>query len=226
MNRRQFIVTTAAASFGASAGICAAATQPVFQQRGYYLCFMRMPTFGLVAWRDILDGVAEDGANMIILWVAGAFRSKKFPITWQWAKEHENVKSDFVRELIAHAHRRGIKVLLGFTPFGYDGVNQLPLEKPKLKAVGGDGKPVREFGIGCWGWNLCPAQPQSQRFMREYVGEMAFEFYPEADGLLIESSDYAICHCAQCGPKFFEHEFAFVRDISNELWARKPNATI
>ena len=117
-------------------------------------------------------------------------------------------------------------MLLGFTPFGYDGVYQLPLEKPELKAVGQDGKPVAEFGIGCWGWNLCPAKAESQRFMREYAREMAFEFYREADGLFIESSDYAICHCPECGPKFFDHEFAFVRDISNEVWARKPDATI
>jgi hypothetical protein len=31
-----------------------------------------------------------------------------------------------VGELIDHAHARGIRVLLGFTPFGYDGVNQTP----------------------------------------------------------------------------------------------------
>jgi hypothetical protein len=92
--------------------------------------------------------------------------------------------------------------------------------------MGPDGKPVREFGIGCWGWNLCPAQPESQRFMREYVREMAFEFYPEADGLFIESSDYAICHCPECGPRFFDHEFAFVRAISDEMWAQKPDAII
>src|SRR5467141_2091877 len=134
MNRRQFITTATAATFALSGRTFAAATGPVFQQRGYYLCFMRMPTFGLTVWREILDGAAEDRANIIILWVAGAFRSKKFPITWQWAKDHQNVKTDFVSELIAHAHRRGIKVLLGFTPFGYDGVNQLPLEKPELKA--------------------------------------------------------------------------------------------
>ena len=225
MNRREFIAASAAAltlpaiSFGADA-------PPVFSQRGYYLCFMRMPTFGLEVWREILDGAAADGANTIILWMGGAFRSQKFPITWQWAKDHENVKADFGRELIAHAHRRGLKVLLGFTPFGYDGVNQLPLEKPGLKATGANGKPVAEFGIGCWGWNLCPAKPESQRFMREYVREMAFEFYPEADGLFIESSDYAICHCAECGLKFFAHEFAFVRDISEEVWARKPDATV
>ena len=225
VNRRKFIAATSAALAWPAVSF-SAEVPPIFQQRGYYLCFMRLPTFGLAVWKEILDGAAADGANTIILWMGGAFRSKKFPITWQWAKEHENVKADFGRELIAHAHRRGIKVLLGFTPFGYDGANQLPLEKPELKATGKDGKPVNEFGIGCWGWNLCPAKSESQRFMREYAREMAFEFYPEADGLFIESSDYAICHCAECGPKFFDHEFAFVRNISNEVWARKPDATV
>jgi hypothetical protein len=195
-------------------------------ERGYYLCFMRMPTFGLTAWQEILNGLAKDGINQIVLWMGGAFRSKKFPITWQWAKEHKNVQADFARELIRHAHRRGLKVLLGFTPFGYDGVNQYPLEHPELKAMGRDGKVVTEFGIGCWGWNLCPAKAESQRFMREYVREMAFEFYDEADGLFIESSDYAICNCPECGPKHFEHEFAFVRAISDELWARRPAGKI
>ncbi len=228
MNRRTFIARSAAvaAALTMPPRICAAELPAALKDRGYYLCFMRMPTFGLAVWKEILEDAAADGANTVILWMGGAFRSKKFPITWQWAKEHENVKADFGRELIFHAHRRGIKVLLGFTPFGYDGVNQVPLEKPELKAVGQDGKPVAEFGIGCWGWNLCPAKAESQRFMREYVREMAFEFYPEADGLFIESSDYAICHCAECGPKYFDHEFAFVRDISNEVWAHRPEATV
>jgi len=232
MTRRQWIATATAATAAAGPSLpWIPATEippptPVFTHRGYYICFMRLPTFGLRVWNQMLDAAAEDGANTIILWMAGAFRSKKFPITWQWAKDHENVKADFTNSLIAHAHTRGIQVLLGFTPFGYDGVNQLPLEKPALKATGADGQPVQEFGIGCWGWNLCPAQEESQRFMREYIREMAFEFYPDADGLFIESSDYAICHCAQCGPKFFDHEFAFVRDISNEVWARKPDATV
>lgn len=228
MNRRGFIAASAAsaAALALPAALRGAGPMPVFRQRGYYLCFMRMPTFGLQVWREIVDGAAEDGANTIILWMGGAFRSKRFPITWQWAKDHENVKTDFGRELIQHAHRRGLEVLLGFTPFGYDGVNQFPLEKPELKAIGQHGQPVSEFGIGCWGWNLCPAKPESQRFMREYVREMAFEFYPEADGLFIESSDYAICQCTECGPKFFDHEFAFVRAISNEVWARQSNATV
>ncbi len=224
--RRRFIGATAlsASALAWTAPSPNASSRPPFRERGYYLCFMRMPTFGLVVWRRIVDAVAEDGGNHVILWMGGAFRSKKFPITWQWAKDHENVKKDFGRQLIAYAQQRGIKILLGFTPFGYDGVNQLPREKPELKATGTDGKPVGEFGIGCWGWNIRPAQAASQDFMREYVREMAFEFYPEADGLFIESSDYAICHCPMCGPKFFEHEF--VKAISEELWARKPDATV
>ena len=187
---------------------------------------MRMPTYDLADWKKIVDGIHDDGGNTLLLWVAGAFRSKKYPITWKYNADHENVRKDFVRDLIDHAHTRGIKVLLGFTPFGYDGVNQYPLEHPELRAVGKDGKPVAPFGIGCWGYNLCPSRPESQRFMLEYVREMAFDFYPNADGLLIESSDYAICHCKDCGERFFEKEFEFVRRISEEVWARKPEATI
>jgi hypothetical protein len=130
-----------------------------------------------------------------------------------------------VRDLIDHAHTRGIKVLLGFTPFGYDGVNQYPLGHPGTRAVGKDGKPIGLAGIGCWGYNLCPSKPESQRFMLGYIREM-LGFYPNADGLLIESSDYAICHCRDCGPHFFDKEFAFVKQISEELWSKKPDATI
>ncbi|MEO8352166.1 MAG: hypothetical protein ABI680_10590 [Chthoniobacteraceae bacterium] len=229
MNRREFIDCTSAGIVALACPAMAKAAEQrpvVFSQRGYYLLPMRMPTFGLEAWREIIDLAADDGANTIIYWIAGAFRSEKYPITWQWAKDHENVKADFTRPLIAHAHQRGIKVLLGFTPFGYDGANQYAIEHPELKAIGADGRPVAEFGIGCWGWNLCPAKAESQRFMREYVREMAFEFYPEADGLFIESSDYAICHCEECGAKFFDHEFAFVRAISEEVWARHADATV
>ena len=105
-------------------------------------------------------------------------------------------------------------------------MNQYSLEHPETRAIGQDGQPVGKAGIGCWGYNLCPSRPESQRFMREYVREMAFDFYPEADGLMIESSDYAICHCPNCGPGFFEKEFEFVKRISEEAWARKPGATI
>ncbi len=203
----------------------AAPSQP-FTQRGYYITLMRMPVMGLPEWKQAVDCFAEDDINTLILWTAGGFRSKKFPITWKYNADHANVQHDFVRDLIDYAHTKHIRVLLGFTPFGYDGTNQYPLEHPELKAKKADGSPVDPFGIHSIGWNLCPAKPESQRFMREYIREMVFDFYPNADGLLIESSDYAICHCPDCGPHFYDHEFDFVRAISNEVWQKKPDATI
>ena len=203
-----------------------AATNEAFAIRGYYTTFMRMPTFGLAEWKQMIDCMKADGANFLILWTAGAFRSKQFPITWKYNADHKNVVRDYVRELIDYAHTKQIRVVLGFTPFAYDGANQYALERPELKAMQKNGEPAKYWGLHAWGYNLCPAKEASQAFMRDYVREMVFEFYPNADGLLIESSDYAICHCAQCGEKFFDHEFAFVRQISDEVWRAKTNATI
>ena len=197
-----------------------------FKLRGYYVTFMRMPVMGFPEWKEAIDCFAEDDVNTLILWTAGGFRSKKFPITWQYNQEHANVTNDFVRQLIDYAHTKRIRVLLGFTPFGYDGVNRYPIEHPELKAKKADGTPVDEFGIHSWGWNLCPARDESQRFMREYISEMIFDFYPNADGLLIESSDYNICRCPDCGPKFYESEFRFVKWVSEEVWKRNAQALI
>jgi len=197
-----------------------------FPIRGYYTTFMRSPTFGLPEWKQMIDCLKEDGANFLILWTGGAFRSKQFPITWKYNADHKNVEHDFVRELIDYAHTKQIKVVLGFTPFAYDGVNQYPLEHPELKATQKNGQPANLWGMHSWGYNLCPSQEAAQKFMRDYVREMFFDFYANADGLLIESSDYAICYCAQCRGKFFDREFEFVRAISDDIWRVKSDATI
>src|SRR5215204_4794644 len=71
-----------------------------FAQRGYYMTFMRMPAFGLPEWRQMVDCIEEDGGNLLMLWTAGGFRSRKFPQTWEYNRDHKNVANDFVRELI------------------------------------------------------------------------------------------------------------------------------
>jgi hypothetical protein len=197
-----------------------------FAIRGYYTTFMRSPTFGLAEWKQMVDCMHEDGANFWILWMAGAFRSKQFPITWQYNADHQNVQHDFARELIDYAHAKGMKVVLGFTPFAYDGTNQYPLEHPELRATQKDGTPAALWGMHSWGYNLCAARDESQKFMREYIREMFFDFYPNADGLLIESSDYAICYCGDCRGTYFDREYAFARDISEEVWRAKKDATV
>ena len=232
ISRRAFVAVGGAAIAGVGIqGLLSRAqaehqVQSGFQLRGYYITFMRMPTFGLAAWKQAIDCFAADEINTLILWMAGGFRSKKFPITWKYNQEHENVRADFGRDLIRYAQSKGIRVLLGFTPFGYDGVNQFSIEHPLLKALQKDGNPTDAFGIHCWGWNLCASKPQSQRFMLEYAREMYFDFYPAADGLLIESSDYAICHCPQCSGHFYEREFDFIAALSKEVWEKRRDATI
>jgi hypothetical protein len=203
-----------------------AAADPPLADRGYYVTLTRAPTLGLAAWKRCVDAVHADGGNVLVLWTAGGFRSKKFPDTWAHNADHENVKHDFVRDLIHYAHAHHVRVLLGFTPFGYDGVNRMAVAHPDWAATGPDGRPAKPFGIHCWGRNLCPARDDVRRFMLDYVREMYFDFYPNADGLLIESSDYAACHCPRCGAKYYDHEYRFVKAISDEVWAKRPAAAV
>ena len=109
ISRRQFLVCTSAGSLGLVAfGAPSSTPAPVFAQRGYYILPCRTPTLGFEACRDMIDCMAEDQSNTVILWVAGGFRSKKFPITWQYSAEHLNVRADFMGKLIRHAHSRDI----------------------------------------------------------------------------------------------------------------------
>src|SRR5213594_4302146 len=66
----------------------ARAAESAFAQRGYYMTFMRMPTFGLAQWREMIDCIHADDGNTLLLWTAGGFRSKKFPITWEYNRDH------------------------------------------------------------------------------------------------------------------------------------------
>ena len=75
---RRAIIAAAAASLGgirlhrlARGDVDAASGAPAtFAQRGYYITFMRMPTYGLSAWKSTIDLFAGDGINVVILWMA------------------------------------------------------------------------------------------------------------------------------------------------------------
>ncbi|QWF83800.1 hypothetical protein [Amycolatopsis sp. CA-230715] len=196
--------------------------------RGYYLTFCRIPTAGLATWKSIMDSFAEDGVEHVVLWMGGAFRSRRYPITWQYNRGHRNVRENFVGALIDYAHTLGIRILLGFTPYTYDGTNQYAFERPDLKGLQANGSLARMQGIHSWGYNLNPTKPDAKRFMLDYVREMYFDFYPNADGLLIESSDIDICTGGDCGgaKHYYEIEYEFVRQISDEVWTHKPDADI
>ncbi|HVX44935.1 MAG TPA: hypothetical protein VHC49_13680 [Mycobacteriales bacterium] len=192
----------------------------------YYLTFSRIPTLGLEEWCRAFDDFAHDGVSTVVLWIGGGFRSRKYPVTWQYNADHRNIEEDFVGELIDYAHTIGIRVLLGFTPFQYDGVNQFAFERPDLKAIRPEGTFARMQGIHCKGYGLNPAKADAQAFMLDYVREMYFDFYPQADGMLIESADIDISSGGPDGERFYELEYGFARQISQEAWKHDPNATI
>ena len=53
--------------------------QSPFQERGYYITFMRMPTFDLDDWKGIVDGIHDDGGNLLLLWMGGECRHEGHP---------------------------------------------------------------------------------------------------------------------------------------------------
>ena len=152
LSRRQFLAGTAVASIGlAGLGARTPSSVPVFAQRGYYVLPCRAPTLGYEACRDMLDCMADDQANTVILWIGGGFRSKRFPVTWQYNADHANVRHDFLGRLIRHAHHRGVKCLLGFTPFGYDGVSGFRWKRWEFTPMPGGNlnQPAETTAIGC-----------------------------------------------------------------------------
>ena len=43
-----------------------AAPPSPFEERGYYITFMRLPNRDLAAWKHIVDGVHDDGGNLLL----------------------------------------------------------------------------------------------------------------------------------------------------------------
>jgi hypothetical protein len=199
-------------------------TEKAFPIRGYYMIISRTQAWGLEDWKKFVDRMAEDGCNFLILWIGGGFPSKKFPETWQYNIANRNVQENFAGKLIDHAHDLGIEVVLGFTPHAYDGVNQFGMAHPEYAARQADGSITPVLGIHSMGRMLCPSKPPVREFMHDYIHELFFDFYPNADGLFFEHSDYGHCECLDCRDHYLEREWEFVNGIASEIWSVKPNA--
>jgi hypothetical protein len=87
------------------------------------------------------------------------------------------------------------------------------------------GKPAVTGGIHSMGRGLCPSKAAAREFQLGYCRELFDEFYPQADGLFLEHSDYGSCECAACaGGAGLRREWEFVDEISRHVWSRKPEA--
>lgn len=193
---------------------------------GWYVIPSRTQSWGLAEWERYVDAMAEDGHNLLILWIAGGFPSRRYPASFDYNLANRNVQEDFAGRLIDYAHERGVKVLLGFGAFCYDGVNRLPLVMPEIAGKAEDGSPAPILGIHSMGRVICPASERGGEVMLDYVREMYFDFYPNADGLFVESSDYPTCACPACSEGYYILEWDLVRRLSEEVWGHDPEATV
>ena len=74
LNRRRFLRATA---FLGQFTVLALArswaeSRSGFSDRGYYLLPCRTPTLGYPVYRDLVNDLADDHVNTLILWLAGA----------------------------------------------------------------------------------------------------------------------------------------------------------
>ncbi|MGB9620103.1 MAG: hypothetical protein ACPL7K_06810, partial [Armatimonadota bacterium] len=118
-----------------------------FPIRGYYVIPSRNQMWGLVEWKQYVDCMVEDNCNFLIYWIGGGFPSKRFPETWNYNKAHRNMTENFAGTVIDYAHEKGIEVVLGFTPYAYDGVASYASAHPDLAGKNPDGSIRRTQGI-------------------------------------------------------------------------------
>lgn len=199
---------------------------PHFPIRGYYTIPSRNQLWGLQEWKQFINCMVEDNCNFLIWWIEGGFPSRKFPDTWSYNRNHPNMSRDFYRDLIDYAKSSGIQTVLGFSPYAYDGLGSYITAHPELAGLNDKGEVRRNPGIHDVAMVMCPQKPASREFMLDYIREMYFDFYPNADGLFVESSDYGHCMCPACQEDYTQREWEFVSTISQEVRAADRNARI
>ena len=216
----------AAFSLQNQGGTVAAATdavnrKPAFAMRGTYnlACWGLAPRYSRQDWEKIIDAMADDGMNVIFFWLSGLFRSKTYPETFIYPETP--LTTDDVRQLIRHAHSRGVDFYLGTGVFAWFGVDEIAKHHAE----------VREVGIQ----HMCRTLPAAQEAMQRYLMEL-YDTFPEAKGMWLEIGCEGDYHCQ--GPvcqrvvdefgsrQIGLSELSFLRAFSAELWKKYPQAKL
>jgi hypothetical protein len=200
--------------------------QPHFSIRGYYTIPSRNQLWGLEEWKQFVDCMIQDNCNFLIWWIEGGFPSRRFPDTWSYNRQHPNMSTDFYRDLIDYAKSNGIQTVLGFSPYAYDGLGSYMTAHPELAGLNDTGEVRRNPGIHDVSMVMCPQKRAAREFMLDYIREMYFDFYPNADGLFVESSDYGHCMCPECQQSYTQREWEFVHAVSSDVWSANPDARV
>lgn len=192
----------------------------VFKIRGNYTlaCWGNVFSYSADDWRTIIDAMAKDDKNTIYFWLSGLFRSGKFPESFYYPQTR--LSDDDVREIIDYCHEKGIKFYIGAGVFGWFGMDKIAESRPSTRSVETRG--------------MCPSNEQARQINKDYLFEM-LDRYPDADGFFLEMRDeYGPCFCKTCqkpldefgSKQYGEAEITWLREFTQELWKRKPEAEV
>jgi hypothetical protein len=191
------------------------------RNRGTYnlVCWGLAPRYTLQDWKKVIDGMADDGMNLIYFWLSGIFRSKLFPESFIYPETP--LTTDDIRQLIVYAHSRGIEFYLGTGVFAWFGIDDIAKYRPDL----------RDIGIPYMSRTL----PAARQAMKQYLMEL-YDAFPDADGMWLEigdEGDYA-CKDPACQKPIDEFGSkvsgqaspSFLKDFSAGLWQKYPKAKL
>ncbi len=191
--------------------------RPAIPLRGTYnlACWGLAPRYSLTDWEHVVDAMAEDHMNFVLFWLAGLFRSKRFPESFIYPETP--LTHNDIHVLIKYAQDRGIRFYLGSGAFAWFGQDQIAMYHPE----------ARELGQSV----LCRTLPASRRIVDDYLSEL-HDAFPEADGMYLEIGCEGDYHCR--GPlcqkpldelgsrQIGQSELSFLREFSEKLWKRNP----
>ena len=136
-------------------------------------------------WQDYVDFAADHGADGVVIWGLQGWKG-------------DGARA---REVVAHAHKRGVKVVHGLGLNGYEVGKHIVSQNPTLAAV----LPPHLANTKKGEWSrkaiFCPSKPESLKLLRECLVRAA---ETGIDGFNFETADvdYVTCHCPACERRF------------------------
>ena len=163
----------------------------------------------LQQWKDLVSWMGAHGMNRLWTLVNGytlVYPSNRWPqLRDRYAR---NVRENFLRELIDHAHTCGVKVYLMLTTDGH--ARDFVHAYPQAARLGADGKPGIHYGLAL-------EHPLTRDFIFGTLDEV-LELYPNADGVAV--------HPTESDPERFNPESlaAYRAETGRDLRTETPEA--
>jgi hypothetical protein len=100
-------------------------------------CWGLAPRYDREAWERTIDSISAADHNRIMFWIHGLFRSRLFPYVFLDSSYFTGAKltDDDIRQLIRHAHDRGMVFLFGSGVFGWFTFNTAPRRRASRRSL-------------------------------------------------------------------------------------------